>query len=169
MSAIDLAVLGRLYAEGASAKIRHHPVRHDEFRNFCVALGQLQKALRDSESGTDAYWAPLMRTAKRFRFDAMASPMAFSDVSLLSSVSSLRSHYARCGGMYPQLAALVGQLIDLIDLLSSRKDSPLSDAAATLIVAPSSDAVAVVLCDARLMVGLHSVPLGAPGLKGARV
>src|SRR6266852_3635076 len=105
MSAIDLAVLGRLYVEGATATIRQHRVHHDEFRSFCVALGQLQRALRDLESETDPYWTPLMRTAKRFRFDAMASPMTFSKVGLLGSVSSLRSHYARCGGMYPQLAA----------------------------------------------------------------
>src|SRR5207249_8693901 len=125
--------------------------------------------LRDSESGSDAYWTPLMRTAKRFRFDAMASPMAFSDVGLLGSVSSLRSHYARCGAMYPQLVALVGQLIDLLDLLSSSKDSPLSDAAATVIGAPSAEAVAVVLCEARLMVALHSALRVVRELKGGHI
>jgi hypothetical protein len=169
MNAIELAVLARLYAEGASVKIRHHPVRHDEFRNFCVALGQFQKGLRDSESGTDAYWTPLLRTAKRFRFDAMASPMAFSDIGLLDSVSSLRSHYARCGGMYPQVAALVGQLIDRLDLVSSRQDSPLWDAAATVIGAPHSGAVGLVLCEARLTAASQSVLLGVTGLEGVRI
>src|SRR5438093_5008295 len=169
MRATDLGVLGQLYTDGAAMKVRHHRVRHEGFRSFCVSLGHLQRALRDSNSGTDPYWTALVRSAKRFRFDAMASPRAFSDIGLLGSVPSLRTQYARCEGMYPQLVALVRQVIDLLEILSSTKDSPLLDAASAVTGNDLSDSFAIVLCETRLMAAMPSILLRFPALKGARV
>jgi hypothetical protein len=71
--------------------------------------------------------------------------------------------------MYPQLAALVGQVIDLLDLLSSTKDSPLFDAASGVIGSALGGSFAIVLCEPRLTALIPSALLTVPALKGARV
>jgi hypothetical protein len=164
VSAIDLAVLGRLYVDGADAKFSHHRVEHDEFRKLCVVMGHLQRHLRDSGAGSDTYWTLLMRTAKWFRFDAMASPVPFRDIELHSPISSLRSQYARCGSMYPQLAPVVVEVIDLLHLLSQSEDSPLLDAA-TDVHGTSKQTWAAVLCEARLVAASQAALTRVPRLK----
>jgi len=71
--------------------------------------------------------------------------------------------------MYPQLVAPVRQVIDLLEILSSTKDSPLLDAASAVIGNDLSDSFAIVLCETRLMAALPSILLRVPALKGARV
>lgn len=132
MADVTVEAATRVYECGAAAEVERRRVWHPEFRDFSFRVRRLLRAL--GEAAEDEYWKPLVRTLKRYRFEASVAPVGFGSRYLMppETIARMEAHLSRCRLLFPEFeqeaAAAVGVLWGLV----AADENPLLDELAEL-------------------------------------
>jgi len=148
---ISFAEADRLYVSRQHRALAYHRARHADFERFCQATGHILHAI--GEAAMDDEWLRLVRTLRRYRFDHLAAPLAFSDPASMPhfGVDHLRQSVALATVAHPHLTEQLRTTMDLLLTLWERDDNPLLDRVEILTASRGGMSMALVLAESRLV------------------
>ncbi len=125
MKHTSFAQADTVYRCSAHHGTKLHIVWHPLFRHFCLALSRFERNL--GELATDDYWAPWLRSLRRYRFDVSAAPLPFDHpaVAGVEQLTLLQAHVRHCASVYPIHATTAHTLLDSLNSLVTSKDNPM--------------------------------------------
>jgi hypothetical protein len=90
MKLSDIDAINKIYTCSKSASLTWKSIEFPEFSNFTYAVQKLLNAVGDLDE--DDYWYSFLKKIKRFRFDAVASPLSeeFLQESLIKLISDIQ-------------------------------------------------------------------------------
>lgn len=118
MTATSLSAAEALYECAASRTIAYHTVGHTTFQRLCAAGRRLERAA--GERADDVLLGPILKDARRLRFELSTVPLAFNDPHVLARLSgaNYRNIASKIRLVYPAIAddseEVVGLLTDIL-------------------------------------------------------
>ena len=161
-----------VYRCGREASITCTSIAYPEFGAFTRAVEDLVNAVGKLDE--DDYWLPMLRKVRRFRFEALASPIPADllHARLTELLTSLEANIDTFGRSYPDCLSRYRRLIQAGTTLAQTNQSNLLLAiAANLNDVASYRETAILVCAARLVptaelalasVGLAEVLVSSP-------
>ena len=121
MNMIPLDAVDNIYSCGKGVSVKWHSVKFPELRLFAVSLDRFVGSL--GECTKEDFWIPVIRKAKRFRFDCCAAPLSEDILQgyLADLVLSITDKVASCQLMYPNASKQLTHLLNQLEALSKVK------------------------------------------------
>jgi len=130
MKSISIADADYIYACFASIRIKQYKVSHNDFKTFCVLLGEFDRRIKEGVDENDYYWSFFLRRLRRYRFELCAAPLPFNHPSVYSpsSFAALEKHLIKCHLLYPAgYGETAHKLLALAYKLVESADNPMMD------------------------------------------
>ena len=136
MKSISISDANDIYACCEDVRIRQYKVSHEDFKAFCVLLGEFDRMIKQEVDEDDYYWSFFLKRLRRYRFELCAAPLPFNypSIYLPKNFEALESHLDKCDLLYPagygktahELLSLVYKLVDsadnpMMDLINTRE------------------------------------------------
>jgi hypothetical protein len=155
---------GALYACARSRSVTYHTVEHATFQRFYSAARRLERAA--GERADEDVLRPLIRDARRLRFELATAPLPFNDATVHQRVGGDHDSIARKVALiYPGIAQDTAEVARLLTELLASGDSPFQDVIDTL----GGRGTALVLRKARLVSSVQAVLRARPATRDVEV
>ena len=166
MTHISLLAVNDIYSCSNCCKIKHHPVKHHEFGNFCLQLKNFERQL--NEAAEDDYWKTFLRPLRQYQFELCAAPLPFnhSTVCQPETLDVLEKHLSRCERLYPNFTITARALLAYVTVLSQSYENPLLDFIAEIYSTCWGENVALLVKESKLISAVEKMLATNPRLRG---
>jgi hypothetical protein len=115
MKTLSIDEINKLYQCTKDCRLYKHLVHHTAFRDFCMAMRDLENSL--AERAEDTYWQGLLRELRRFRFIHYAAPVPVN-YHAIELLRFLEEQKKDCRlffpGFLPRLEGVIGRVSNIV-------------------------------------------------------
>lgn len=164
MNVLPIASAEALYECARSRSVTYHTVEHPTFQRFYAVARRLERAA--GERADDDVLRPLIRDARRLRFELATVPLPFNDATVRQRIGGNHDSIARKVALiYPGIAHDTAEVVQLLTELLASGDSPFQDVIDSL----GGRGTALVLRKGRLVPSVQAVLRARPATRDVEV
>jgi hypothetical protein len=130
MNKTTLSKIDLVYQNSKNCRINFYPVAHQQFRDFCIGLSQLDRCIKTEYLDDNESWQDFLLILKRYRFELCSTPIPFNSPEIVEkiNINNLKQQLRRFKRIYPEkIFCLTEQVFNQFYTLTQLSDNPLLD------------------------------------------